>query len=165
MLHDPGVYPSHYPYRISFWNGVVMNEIGRFDGFGFVGYSQKLAFAVVKFHFPFYSPKLLSIEVVLESGWVARGFNSSVKEGVVWEQPIFGSFMLCLFPDTELLNWSEGATPVGNLLLTTITTLITLTLHSEAKSSPPSSTAIDTYLWSCAITSHQLRNPLHYHHH
>ena len=42
-----------------------MNEIGRFDGFGFVGYSQQLVFAGVKFHF---FPKLLSVEVVLNDG-------------------------------------------------------------------------------------------------
>ena len=44
-----------------------MNEIlvGRFDGFRFIGYSQKLAFAGVKFHFPFFS----QICKVLRSFW------------------------------------------------------------------------------------------------
>ena len=45
-----------------------MNKISSFDGFDFVGYSQKLAFAGVKFHFPFLFPKLKGIKVILESG-------------------------------------------------------------------------------------------------
>ena len=55
--------PSHYPYRISFRNGDVMNEFGRFDVFGYVGYSQKLAFSGMKFHFPF----LLNVRTFLYS--------------------------------------------------------------------------------------------------
>ena len=52
-----------------------MNEISIFDGFGFVGYSQKLAFAGVKFHFPFFPQSCR----VLRSFWrVAESLGVSI---------------------------------------------------------------------------------------
>ena len=66
-----------------------MNFVGRKDGFVFVGYSQSLSLAGVKFHFPFLFPILKGVKVFLKGFRIFGSPNRSVKEGIISEKSNF----------------------------------------------------------------------------